>query len=70
MTKLTEKELFEKCPDVIGRYTPFVLLSVEQGNVIDESYRNNHKYEMRGKRCRIVNDVLNQIGRKIKLSAK
>lgn len=50
VTELTEKELFEKYPDVIRRYTPFVLLSVEQGNVIDESYRNNHKYEMRGKR--------------------
>ena len=33
-----------------GTNTPFVILSVEQGKVIDDSYRNNHKYEMRNKR--------------------
>lgn len=50
VSELSEKELFEKYPDVISRYTPFVLLSVEQGEVIEEAYRNNHKYEMRAKR--------------------
>ncbi len=50
VSELSEKELFEKYPDVISRYTPFVLLSIEQGKVIDESYRNTHKYEMRCKR--------------------
>ena len=36
--------------DVIRRYTPFILLSMAQGEVIDESYRNNDKYEKRAKR--------------------
>ena len=31
ITELSEKELFEKYPDIISRCIPFVLLSVEQG---------------------------------------
>lgn len=41
VSELSEKELFEKYPDVISRYTPFVLLSVEQGEVIAEAKRND-----------------------------
>lgn len=43
VTELTEKELRDKYPDIIKRYTPFVLLSVAQGKVITE-YQN---YEAR-----------------------
>ena len=37
ITELTEKELRKKYPDIIKRYTPFVLLSMAQGEVINES---------------------------------
>ena len=50
VTELAEEELCVKYPDVIRRYTPFILLSMAQGEVIDESYRNNDKYEKRAKR--------------------
>lgn len=44
---VTEKELFEKYPDVISRYTPFVLLSVEQGKVISDFEKNEDKHRKR-----------------------
>lgn len=50
VTELAEEELWVKYPDVIRRYTPFILLSMAQGEVIDESCRNNDKYEKRAKR--------------------
>jgi len=50
VTELTEEELWDKYPDIIGRYIPFVLLSVSQGSVIDESHRNNDKYVKRAAR--------------------
>ena len=50
VTELTEKELRDKYPDIIKRYTPFVLLSMAQGEVINESGRNDDKYEKRAKR--------------------
>ena len=43
VTELAEEELWVKYPDVIRRYTPFILLSMAQGEVIDESYRNNDR---------------------------
>ncbi len=50
VTELTEKELRKKYPDIVKRYTPFVLLSMAQGEVINESDRNDDKYEKRAKR--------------------
>jgi hypothetical protein len=50
VTELTEKKLRKKYPDIIKRYTPFVLLSMAQGEVINESDRNDDKYEKRAKR--------------------
>ena len=50
VTELTEKELRKKYPDIITRYTPFVLLSMAQGEVINEADRNDDKYEKRAKR--------------------
>lgn len=47
VTELTEKELFEKYSDVISRYTPFVLLSVEQGKVISDFEKNEDKHRKR-----------------------
>ena len=38
VTELAEEELWVKYPDVIRRYTPFILLSMAQGEVIDESF--------------------------------
>ena len=43
VTELTEKELRKKYPDIIKRYTPFVLLSMAQGEVINEADRNDDK---------------------------
>ena len=50
VTELTEKELRKKYPDIIKRYTPFVLLSMAQGEVINEADRNDDRYEKRAKR--------------------
>lgn len=50
VTELTEKMLRKKYPDIIKRYTPFVLLSMAQGEVINESDRNDDKYGKRAKR--------------------
>lgn len=50
VTELTEKELRKKYPDIVKRYTTFVLLSMAQGEVINESDRNDDKYEKRAKR--------------------
>lgn len=50
VSELTEKELLEKYPYVIKRYMPFVLLSIEQGEVIAEANRNDHKHEERQNR--------------------
>lgn len=50
VTELTEKELRKKYPDIIKRYTPFVLLSMAQGEVINEADRNDDKYKKRAKR--------------------
>ena len=49
ITELSEEALWDKYPDVISRYTPFILLSMAQGEVISESHRNNDKYEKRSK---------------------
>ena len=47
VTELSEKELETKCPDVIRKYTPFVLLSVAQGEVITEYQNAEAKERMR-----------------------
>lgn len=47
ITELSEKELFEKYPDIISRYIPFVLLSVEQGKAVYEFRKNESKFYKR-----------------------
>ena len=47
VTELTEKELRKKYPDIIKRYTPFVLLSMAQGEVIKTM--TNTKSEQKGR---------------------
>ena len=47
ITELSEKELFGKYPDIISRYIPFVLLSVEQGKAVYEFRRNESKFYKR-----------------------
>lgn len=39
--------MFEKYPDIISRYIPFVLLSVEQGKAVYEFRRNESKFYKR-----------------------
>ena len=50
VTELAEEELWVKYPDVIRRYTPFILLSMAQGEVITE-YQN---YEARERMRRLL----------------
>lgn len=50
VSELTEQEIFLKYPEEAGQYVPFVLLSVEQGEVIYEAQRNDHKFAMRESR--------------------
>lgn len=47
VSELTEKELFEKYPDIVSHYIPFVLLSVEQGKAVYEFRRNESKFYKR-----------------------
>ena len=50
VTELKKAELMVKYPDVISRYFPFVLLSVAQGEVIDDFVRNEDKFIKRNHR--------------------
>ena len=50
ITELSVKELWEKYPLVIERYSPFVHLSIAQGEVIDNTNRNEDKYAKRSSR--------------------
>lgn len=47
ITELSVKELWGKYPLVIERYSPFVHLSIAQGEVIDDANRNEDKYAKR-----------------------
>lgn len=47
ISEQTEKELFEKYPDIVKQYTPFVLLSVQQGKAVYEFRRNESKFYKR-----------------------
>lgn len=51
VTELAEEELWVKYPDVIRRYTPFILLSMAQGEVITEyqNYEANNGYSQHWK---------------------
>ena len=64
ITELTEEELWDKYPDVIGRYIPFVLLSIAQGKVIIDDNRETHRCEMRDARhldaCCYEDDLFEQ----------
>lgn len=47
ISELSEKELFGLYPDEMRRYSPFVLLSVEQGTVISDFKANEDKHRKR-----------------------
>lgn len=47
ISELSEKELFGLYPDKMRRYSPFILLSIEQGKVIDDFKLNEDKYRKR-----------------------
>lgn len=49
ITELSEKELFEKYPEQIKEYIPFIRLSIEQGNAITEFNQNEDKFRKRSK---------------------
>ena len=57
VTELSREELLRKYPDIMEEYLPCVLLSVEQGNVIEDFRRNEHKHEARGKKYHDACDV-------------
>ena len=50
VSELSEAELWERYPEIIREYVPFVLLSVAQGKVIDEFNQNEQKFQKRQKR--------------------
>lgn len=50
VTELSPEALLEKYPEIMEEYMPCVLLSVEQGAVIEDFRRNEHKHEARGKK--------------------
>jgi hypothetical protein len=47
ISELSKEELFGLYPDEMRRYSPFVLLSVEQGKVISDFKANEDKYRKR-----------------------
>ena len=47
ISELSEEELFGLYPDEMRRYSPFVLLSVEQGKVISDFKANEDKHRKR-----------------------
>lgn len=47
ITSLSEKELLEKYADIVKSHSPYILLTIEQGNAIDEYQRNEAKHRMR-----------------------
>ena len=47
ITDLSEEELKEKYADVIQPFTPFVLLTLEQGEIIKEFTQNEDKFRKR-----------------------
>ncbi|MBQ8232024.1 MAG: sigma-70 family RNA polymerase sigma factor [Lachnospiraceae bacterium] len=49
ITELSEKELFEKYPEQLREYLPFILLSIEQGKAITEFNQNEDKFRKRSK---------------------
>ena len=50
ITELEEVDLMIKYPDIIGRYLPFVLLSLKQGKAIEDFIRNEDKFAKRNHR--------------------
>lgn len=54
VSELSEQELFEKYPDEVKKYIPFVLLSVEQGKAIQAYNRNEDKYRKRQNNNKII----------------
>ena len=47
VSELTEQEIFLKYPEEAGQYVPFVLLSVEQGEVIKDYIQVEDRYRKR-----------------------
>lgn len=47
VSELTEQEIFLKYPEEAGQYVPFVLLSVEQGEVIKDYIQIEDRYRKR-----------------------
>lgn len=47
VSELTAEELNQKYSEIVKEHSPYVLLSVAQGQVIDEFKRNENKHRMR-----------------------
>lgn len=50
ITSLSKKELLERYADILESYSPYILLTIEQGHAIDEYQRNEAKHRMRNLR--------------------
>ena len=62
VTELAEEELWVKYPDVIRRYTPFILLSMAQGEVITEYQNYEAMSTYRSKKGLMYNYIIPLIG--------
>ncbi|SFO03677.1 Sigma-70, region 4 [Pseudobutyrivibrio sp. UC1225] len=50
ISDLSEEVIKERFEEELKKYWPYIVLPVEQGNVIKEFHRNEHKHDMREKR--------------------
>lgn len=53
ISELSMDELMEKYGDELLKYSPVILLSVEQGEAFKEFHRNEHKHDMREARTKL-----------------
>ncbi len=57
VTELAEEELWVKYPNIVSRYSHFILLSIAQGEPITEYQNYEAKYRMRNLRCGHAFDI-------------
>lgn len=57
ITALSDEELLDKYADIVGSYSPYVLLTIEQGAAIIEYQNNEAKHRMRNIRSGHAFDI-------------
>lgn len=54
VTKLSQQEISEKYRPIISEYMPFILLTLEEGEIIKDYWRNNRKHQRRKERTESI----------------